>query len=163
MNGTPHGARLERELNETRKELLGEIRSLTAEDLSWAPKPDMKSYAALLQEIGVMEKLCIRWLKESATLDWREEDAALASLATDPDKILQALEAIRAETLQYLRETSEEKLETPIAVAEDWRQYMGAELEPEEFVRWISRHEYYHLGQIISYRWIQGNNPYKPA
>jgi hypothetical protein len=76
---------------------------------------------------------------------------------------MQSLGTIRAETTQYLRGCSEDDLETPIAVAEDWHQYMGAEIEPEEFVRWICRHAYYHLGQIVSYRWIQGNDPYKQA
>jgi hypothetical protein len=37
---------------------------------------------------------------------------------------------------------------------------MGAELEPEEALRWIAMHEYYHLGQIITYRWSQGFSPF---
>ena len=36
----------------------------------------------------------------------------------------------------------------------------GDTIEPEELVRWVCRHEYYHLGQIIIYRWMQGDNPY---
>ena len=161
MNGTPHAKRLEKELVETRAELAKEILELRPEDLGWAPKEGMKTYQALLQEIGTMEQLCTRWLTQKVMLSWPEVDASLAAAASDPASILRALEAIRAETLQYLRDCTEESLETPIEVAPDWHQYMGAELEPEEFVRWISRHEYYHLGQIISYRWIQGNNPYK--
>jgi uncharacterized damage-inducible protein DinB len=160
MNGRPHAERLIKELNETRNELANETKGLQPEDLSWAPKPDMKTYGALLQEIGAMEQLCIRWLTQRAMLDWHEVEKSLAA-ATDPAALLRSLEEIRAETLKYLRDSSEETLETPIEVAEDWHKYMGPELEPEEFVRWISRHEYYHLGQIISYRWIQGNNPFK--
>ncbi len=163
MTGTPHAKRLEKELTETRAELAKEIHALTPEDLSWAPKEGMKTYLALLQEIGTMEQLCIRWLTRKAMLSWPEVEASLAAAATDPGSLMQALEAIRAETLQYLRDTTEESLETKVEVAPDWHQYMGAELEPEEFVRWISRHEYYHLGQIISYRWIQGHDPYKQA
>ena len=30
-------------------------------------------------------------------------------------------------------------------------------------IREIARHEYYHLGQMITYRWIQGHNPYGNA
>jgi len=161
MNGTPHAARLIKELNETRAELTKEISELQPEDLPWAPKPDMKTYAGLLQEIGTMEKLCIRWVTKTEMLSWVDEDKALEAAATDPASILQALEEIRAETLQSLSGTTDEALETQIDVAESWHQYMGPKLEPEEFIRWVSRHEYYHLGQIISYRWIQGNNPYK--
>lgn len=28
-------------------------------------------------------------------------------------------------------------------------------------VRWVARHEYYHLGQLIYNRWLLGYNPYK--
>jgi hypothetical protein len=25
----------------------------------------------------------------------------------------------------------------------------------------VGMHEYYHMGQLIAYRWIRGDNPYK--
>jgi len=162
MSGTPHADRLLKELAETRAELSAEVAQLRPEDLGWAPKEDMKTYRALLQEIGAMEKLCIRWINKAQLLDWAEEDKALAA-APDAASLTSALDVIRAETVDYLQSVSEETLETPIDVHPNWHQYMGSRLEPEEFVRWISRHEYYHLGQIVSYRWIQGHNPYKTA
>jgi len=32
-------------------------------------------------------------------------------------------------------------------------------VEPEELLRWVVRHEYYHLGQMITYQWQRGKNP----
>jgi hypothetical protein len=46
-----------------------------------------------------------------------------------------------------------------VPVPKEWEVYWGSAIEPEEVARWIARHEYYHLGQIISYRWILGDNP----
>jgi uncharacterized damage-inducible protein DinB len=160
MAGTPHAERLLRELAETRAELSAEIAKVKPDDLGWAPKEGMKTYGAILQEIGTMEKLCIRWVTETQLLDWTAEDKALAA-APDPASLMKLLDEIRTETVQYLQSVSEDTLEMPIDVHPDWHQYMGPRLEPEEFVRWISRHEYYHLGQIVSYLWIQGNDPYK--
>jgi hypothetical protein len=56
-----------------------------------------------------------------------------------------------AETLGYLNACSEEQ----------WQVYWSDAIEPEETVRWITRHEDYHLGQIISYRWLLGDDPYQ--
>ena len=159
MNGRPHAERLESNLSEIREELTKEVLELRTEDLGWAPREGMKTYQAILQEVGTMEQLCTRWLAKTEMLSWPEVDGSLAAAATDPASLMRAMDVIRAETLQYLRDSTEESLETPVDVAPDWRQYMGLALEPEEFIRWIGRHEYYHLGQIVSYRFIQGADP----
>jgi len=77
---------------------------------------------------------------------------------------LQVLERVRAQTLSYLNDCSEERIETPVPLLEAWHGYFGGPtVEPEEIIRWVARHEYYHLGQIIIYRWMLGDNPYKRA
>ena len=59
---------------------------------------------------------------------------------------------------------TEESLQTPTPLPESWKQYFPvADIEPEELIRWVCMHEYYHLGQIITYHWIRGDNPYKRA
>lgn len=153
----PHSARLLEGLNNVRKELIDTVKDVSDEELSWAPAEGMKSYLALLQEIGTMEKLSINWLNGGAMLPW--EMSAYVT-ATTTAGALKDLESIRAETLAYLEAATEEKLETPIPVPAEWQQYMGAELEPEEALRWVTMHEYYHLGQMIIYRWQTGHNPY---
>ena len=153
----PHNARLLRNLDDVRKEFVETVSSIKDEEMDYAPAQGMKSYRALFQEIGTMEKLCTSWLAEENFLEW--DMSAYA-----PSKTLQSglseLDSIRAETKAYLDSASEEKLETAIDVPGPWQQYMGTQVEPEEVVRWIAQHEYYHLGQIISYRWIQGHDPY---
>jgi hypothetical protein len=62
MQGRPHAQRLEKDLGEIRNELATEVGQLKPEELGWAPQPGMKTYRALLQEIGTMEQLCARWL-----------------------------------------------------------------------------------------------------
>src|SRR5689334_17108978 len=100
MTGTPHAQRLVKELNETRAELAKEIEQVPTEDLGWAPKEGMKTYQALLQEIGTMEQLCTRWIAKKELMSWTETDKSLAAAATDPASLMKALEAIRAETIQ---------------------------------------------------------------
>ena len=135
---------------------------MTPEEMDWAPGPEMKSCRALLQEMGTMERVCIRWLTEQKSLSWPETWESVAWPGSDPEAALASLDRVREETLGYLERTSEEQLQTPIPLPEGWEGYFGGPtVEPEEMVRWIGRHEYYHLGQLITYRWIRGDNPYK--
>ena len=54
-----------KELRVIRRELSEEVQRLSREEFDWAPRPDMKSFKALLLEIGTMEKFC--WGRSSAT------------------------------------------------------------------------------------------------
>jgi len=152
----PHNERLLANLSEIRKELTQVAASIPDSNLDWAPAAGMKSYRALLQEIGTMEKLCAHWLATGEMLDW---DMPGHVPAQTTHSALSELGGIRNETVAYLKDVSEESLQTPIPVPESWQQYMGTQIEPEEVVRWTAQHEYYHLGQIISYRWMQGHAP----
>lgn len=161
MDGRPHRDRLLNDLEQVRKELVGEVQRLKPEEMDWAPRPDMKSCRALLLEITTMEKECVHWLSKGEMLDWKEIENSLTWPDNEPRSALSALERVREETLAYLNDRTEAELESSIPVPEEWRQYLGAAIEPEEIVRWVARHEYYHLGQLITYRWILGDNPYK--
>src|SRR5687768_13546018 len=154
--GRPHNERLLHNLHEVRKELTDTVSAIPDGELDWAPAEGMKSYRALLQEVGTMEKLCSNWLATGELLNW---DLPGHVPAATTQSALRELDVIRSQTVAYLKDADESRLQTPIAVPADWQQYMGAEIEPEEVVRWIAQHEYYHLGQIISYRWSQGHNP----
>ena len=157
--GRPYKDRLLYDLNEVRRELTEEVAKLKLEEFDYAPKEDMKSCNALLQEIGTMEKICLTWVAQQKMLEW---DTAVSWRGQDADATMSDLEAIRGETLAYLDGSSEESLQAGVPVPDAWKQYMPFEtIEPEEMIRWITRHEYYHLGQLISYRWILGDNPYK--
>ena len=103
----------------------------------------------------------MKWLAESEMLDWPQAEAAVGWTGNTADEALAALGCVRERTLTYLTASTEESLQTPIPMPEAWHQYFGPTVEPEELVRWIARHEYYHLGQIITYRWMRGDNPYR--
>ena len=159
--GRPHSERLLFDLNEVRKELEMEVDKVKAEEFEYSPSPDlgMKSCKALLQEIGSMEKICMTWTAHQQMLGW---ETAVAWSGNDAVSTMKDLAAIRAETLAYLKDAGEDKLQAPIPVPAEWRQYFaGDTIEPEEMIRWVTRHEYYHLGQLVTYRWILGDNPYK--
>lgn len=161
MTGRPHAERLLGDLNEIREELAGEVQRIRPDEWDWAPGPDMKSFRTLLEEIAAMEKICVRWLIDRAVLGWEEAQNAVKWTGVGPQAALDALGRVREATLGYLHAASEEQLQTPLPTPGEWRQYWGAAIEPEEVLRWVARHEYYHLGQIITYRWIRGDNPYK--
>jgi hypothetical protein len=142
--------------------LAEEVRRIKPEELDWTPAPEMKSSRALLQEIGTMERICVAWLTDHKVLNWQDVWDSLDRGSTEPGALLSALEDVREKTLQYLGGCNEERLQTPVPLPEEWHGYFdGPSVEPEEMLRWVSRHEYYHLGQLITYRWILGDNPYK--
>lgn len=154
-----HAERLIGDLAEIRKELVAEVSKLTTADLDSSPNPDngMKSYRAMLQEIGIMEQLCIGWLISGEMAEW---ESAVQWSGDDLPSLLGDLERIRATTNQFLHAVTEEDLQTARPLPEEWHQYMGPQVEPEELVRWVSRHEYYHLGQIIIYLWTSGDTSF---
>ena len=87
-----------------------------------------------------------------------EED--LDSLNTVKD-LLEMLAKVREETLQFLDSRTEEELRAPIEVSADTASYMELEHVPlSEMIRYLVRHESYHTGQLVSYLWASGNNPY---
>ena len=147
------------ELNLIRRELREEVGRLQPEQLDWSPQPGMKSYRALLAEIADVESGCRAWAVSSHDQsDWAEQIKS----ASDADSLLQVLEEIRAQTLRYLQTCSEDELQETVTVPENSRQYAGGPmLAKEDVFRWIARHEYYHLGQIITYGWLRGDNPYQ--
>ncbi len=158
MASRAHKERLLFELNGTRKELIEESKRFKPEEFDWAPRPGMKSCKGMLDEIARMEKVCVSYVTTQSRPEW---DKAVAFEGNDLQAYLSALEKVRVETTQYLNACTEEKLQTPIPMPEAWQTYFGKTVEPEEMLRWVTRHEYYHLGQLITYRWILGDNPYK--
>ena len=161
MYGRPHSARLLYDLNGVREELLSEARRFKSDEFDWTPAPGMRSCKALLQEIGTMEKVCVHLARNGETLDWGTITEELEAKSESISTLLSALEEIREETRAYLNAVTEEELETPIALPKSWQQYFDSPaVEPEELVRWVCRNEYYHLGQLIIYRWTLGDNPY---
>ena len=158
--GRPHAERLRKDLDEVRAQLIETVKDVAPEEMDWAPRPDlkMKTIKQLLQEIGAMEQVTCHMAIHQEELDWGGAWEALDQ--PDMRSLLIALTGIRTATLAYLDGCTEETLQTPIPLTPDWQGYFGApEVEPEELIRWIVRHEYYHLGQLITYQWQRGCDP----
>jgi uncharacterized damage-inducible protein DinB len=162
--GRPHAQRVRANLEEIRAELLETVSGLTTEELDWAPRADlkMKTFKQILQEIGTMEKLTCHMAQHQEVLDWGVVWDSLEK--SDTEALLAALSDIRAETVAYLDSVTEAQFQTPLPLNEEWQGYFHAStVEPEELLRWIVRHEYYHLGQIVIYQWTRGHSPMAEA
>lgn len=155
--GRPHAERLRHNLNEIRAELIGTVRELGLDGLNWTPRPALRTAKQLLQEIGAMEECSRRWITHQELPDWGEVTNRLD--ADTPDAILSGLEQVRAETLAYLNGCTEEQIETPMPLPEPWYEYFGGAtvIEPEELLRWVARHEYYHLGQLNTFAMMRAD------
>lgn len=151
----PHAERIRVDLDETRKELIEVASELTPEVLSRPPAPGVRTPRELLQEIGTMEELSRSWVARQQMPDWGEVWNRLD--ADTPDALMAKLASVRAETLTYLSDCTETQLQTPIPLPDDWRQFFEnrTHIEPEELLRWIGKHEYYHLGQLYTYSFLR--------
>jgi uncharacterized damage-inducible protein DinB len=164
MPNRPHAERLLADLSEVRQELVREASRVPPQHLDWSPSTGMKSYRDLLIEIGATEYENLYLVKEGVA-DFKAAEERIGGRGKDVQSILEDLARARSETVAHLERVTEEELQRPIPLPESWYQFFGGlkEIEPEELFRWIVRHEYYHLGQIITMRWIQGHNPYGSA
>ena len=155
--GRPYAYRLRKDLDDVRNELLETLTSLTPDEFNWVPREgvEMKSFKQILQEIGTMEKLTLHMAQHGEELDWGTIQQSLDK--NDLASLLEELMAIRAQTLSFLEVCTEEQLQTPIPLSPEWQGYLHAPvIEPEELIRWIVRHEYYHVGQLVIYGWQRG-------
>ncbi|HLJ53383.1 MAG TPA: hypothetical protein VKT77_00005, partial [Chthonomonadaceae bacterium] len=68
----PHAERIRSDIAEIRAELVKTLAGLTAADLDWSPRPDlkMKSFKQILQEVGTMEKVTRHMASRQEVLDW---------------------------------------------------------------------------------------------
>lgn len=155
----PHAERLRHDLSEIRAELVATVNELGAAGLNWAPRPDMRTGKQLLQEIGAMEACSRRWITHQELPDWGAVTDRLD--ADTPEAILSGLEEVRTDTLAYLNDCTEDQMETPMPLPESWREYFGGTtvIEPEELLRWVARHEYYHLGQLNTFAMMRAAGP----
>jgi len=155
-------ARLRHDLTSTREELVKTMSESPSVDLEWSPAGEMKTYRAILKEIGAMEVESAIFLQTGRVPEWSEAESKVSEGPLPA--LRESLTEIRRETLSLLDGADDRWLETPVDIPTEWVKFMGdSNIERQEFFRWIVRHEYYHLGQIVTYRWIQGVDPYSRA
>lgn len=151
--------RLINELMLVRRELLEELRALSDANLGYSPAEGMKPYGVLIQEIAAMQAETAEILCEMRVPEYQDlEKRCARSSITD---YIDLLETDLRRIIGYIENSDESNLGLPLPLEISWASYFGSpEIEPEELIRWIGRHEYYHLAQIVTYRWLQGHNPY---
>jgi uncharacterized damage-inducible protein DinB len=147
--------------NEIRANLIQELAKMDEGEFEWEPKPGMKSIKAQIQEVAHMEFVCRDHAKTGITPDWQ---TAVTWPGEDVESHIEVLGKVRSDSLEYLRSLADSDLDEHVELPEKWKAWWGSEsIAREEFFRWIGRHEYYHVGQITTFLWTLGKNPYDEA
>ena len=159
-----HKERIRHDLIAIRQEVRTEVLRIPVGMFGWAPAPGMKPYRDIILEIGVMERESRILLETGRVPGWQPMWDSLSESAERPDLLLNAMDEDRSALLAYLFHARDSDLQATLLIPADWQAFFGTEaVEREELLRWIVRHEYYHLGQIITYNWLRGDDPYKRA
>ena len=132
------------------------LRRLTPELLEWSPAPGMRTIAGQLVEIIAVEAPLVPYLKVGYQLTEAEVEAIVGD-AQDLTKLLLVLTQVRQGTLDYLNSLTEEELSEIVPSGNPWfgTLWLPAMPRSEHFLN-IAEHEYYHVGQLISYLWYKG-------
>lgn len=147
-------------LDSTRTELAEVFPHLTDADFDWAPAPGMRTIQGQFVEIIGTEIALQQVAKNHPRRSSAEVDAELFELKT-VGAMIEKLTQVRRETLEFLANASENQLAAPVTISQGFKQYLELEEIPaSELIRHIGRHEAYHTGQLMSYLWAKGNNPY---
>jgi uncharacterized damage-inducible protein DinB len=153
--------RLKARLRLVREDLHEVMGRLQDADLAFAPAEGMRTIGGQLAEIAGTERQIMAWLRDGERIPFQEANdfgAQGSSLAG----MSRALEEVRSATLAYLDSLSDEELKMPVKMPKGWFESLGAEaVPPSEVFRSIAQHEWYHVGQLVSYQWFRGDDPYK--
>ena len=146
---------LRADLESVRAELNTALNRITDEMLDWAPAEGMRTIKGQIVEIVSTE--------QSLTHIGSGEDyeAPLNALNT-VKKLRAALDSSRAETFALLDGLNKTALTAPVKVSPGFAKYLNLEsVNMADVLRFLARHESYHSGQLYSYLWARGDNPYK--
>jgi uncharacterized damage-inducible protein DinB len=152
---------LEARLATVRRDLHEVMDRLTPEMLGWAPASGMRTISGQLVEIVATEMQLTTLLREDRFIDDPTAAAIIGDL-DDLDNLRRATESVRADTLAYLASLSEADLADEVEFQGGWFGSLGLPTIPraEVFVS-IADHEWYHVGQLTSYLWARGIDPYQ--
>ena len=147
-------------LKSTRAELAEVFPHLTDDILDWSPTPGMRTIKGQIVEILGTEESIVARLMGKPRRPFSEVEADFVVLERTSDFIGKLAE-VRAVTLCFLDSLSCEQLDLPVDLPDDYRSYLDLDVVPvSEMLRFLVRHESYHTGQLVSYLWARGNDPY---
>jgi uncharacterized damage-inducible protein DinB len=128
--------------------------------LDWAPAEGMRTIKGQFVEIVGTEISIMEILAGQPRTPYAEINDGLLkldSLSALVDKLTQT----RAETLSFVNSLDDAGLSRNAGMPEGFAKYLQLEEVPvSEMLRYLVRHESYHVGQLFSYLWASGNNPY---
>lgn len=121
----------------------------------------MRTIGGQLVEIIGTEIQLVTRLKDGQSLS----DSAAQEIIGDCeslDNLRRALITARQQTLNYLELLSEDDLAEEVAFDAGWLASLTLPTIPraEVFIN-IADHEWYHVGQLTSYLWERGEDPYE--
>lgn len=130
----------------------------TDADLPWRPAPSAKSVAEQILEIVDKDRETVRWLQTGV---WPDDEPPSFNVETATlDDMRSAMQRIRQNTLSYIDSLSETELEQLHPSPDGWLEALGlTECPRSEILRNIAAHEWYHVGQLVTYRCLLGDEP----
>jgi uncharacterized damage-inducible protein DinB len=155
------GSNIRAQLASVRKELMEAVERLDDSMLAWAPGPGMRTIHGQLVEIMMTEVSLQDRLSGRERRAVKEMEAPFRA-AESVSELKVLLSEVRKETLRLLDARSESGLDDVIEVSKGFAEWLGLEtVIASELFRHIARHEAYHAGQLVSYLWARGDDPYE--
>jgi uncharacterized damage-inducible protein DinB len=145
-----------------RRDLENTLSGVSDDMFTWSPAEGMRTIQGLLFEIAGKEVELLEYAKAGGREEWVEvQDFGGREASLEGMKEL--LRELRQATLDYIDSMSDDDLNAPVAFPTDWWEGLGqAEIPLHEVLRNVAAHEWYHTGQLVTYLWLRGDDPYSP-
>lgn len=151
--------RLRARLALVRQDLLEVVNRFDDSLLDWAPREGMRTVRGQLEEIVATEVQLMTWVREERLLTYSE--AMSSAKSPDISGYRDLLAMVRSQTLATIDSLSEVELDIPVPFPEKWFESLRLPRAPKsEAIRSLAQHEWYHTGQLVSYAWVRGDDPY---
>ncbi|MBS1722886.1 MAG: DinB family protein [Armatimonadetes bacterium] len=154
---TTHGL-LKARLEMIRRQLDQVLDHFSDEDLAWSPAEGARTVGGQILEIADKDRESVRWLQTGV---WPDDEPPSFDVQTASLSDMRgALRTIRQTTYEYIDSLTEAELETLHPSPEGWLEALGlTECPRSEIIRNIAAHEWYHVGQLLTYCWVRGDDP----
>jgi len=148
------------QLSSVRNELAEIFPRLSDDMLNYAPADGMRTIHGQFVEILSTETTIIKRINGETRIQYKEIEAGFWKVKT-VSGLVKKLNEVREQTLAILNSADEAELARPVETSKDFATWLELD-QPivSEMLRFLARHESYHCGQLVSYLWARGNNPY---
>jgi len=144
-----------------RRDLNPLLDCVTPDMLSWAPVEGMRTVSGQIVEMISTEMQIIARLKEGKEVSDEEAQGIIGDCGSVED-LRRALVEFRKQTFDYLDSLSEAALAEEVPFDGGWfASLMLPTIPRAEIFLNIADHEWYHVGQLTSYLWALGHDPYE--